>query len=226
MRSKSLRSLKRHLDGDRLARELEGELGVALRAAVSSEGVAMDRLTLKEQARLGELGTSPRRVSWLTGRSALKRLLNGMGEDEETAGIGFPNPRFSLTHSGDFAVALGTVAAEVSGIGVDLEVNRSLRRETTRFFLCEPEQAWVMSFNESLRTKHLLRLWTIKEALFKSDPRNFERWFSDYLIETPAADSGRAFVRGEEALEFRYACIDVDEGFLSAAVLPRRENDA
>ena len=215
-----------HLNADRLARELESELGVALRVSISSEAVATDRLTPGEQAHLGELATSPRRLSWLKGRSALKSLLNSLGEDEETGVIGFPNPRFSLTHSGDFAVALGTHSAELRGIGVDLEVNRPLRRETARFFLGEPEQAWVMSFDESLRAKNMLRLWTIKEALFESDPRNAERWFADYRIEAPAADAGRAFVRGEEAQGFRYFCFEVEEGFLSVAVLPRRQNDA
>ena len=214
------------LNADRLARELESELGVALRVSISSEAVPIDQLTPREQVQLGELATSPRRLSWLKGRSALKSLLNSLGEDEETGGIGFPNPRFSLTHSGNFAVALGTRSAELRGIGVDLEVNRPLRRETARFFLGEPEQAWVMSFDESLRAKNMLRLWTIKEALFKSDPRNAERWFADYRIEAPAADASRAFVRGEEAQGFRYVCFEVEEGFLSVAVLPRRQNDA
>jgi 4'-phosphopantetheinyl transferase EntD len=210
-----------HLNADRLARELEDELGIALRVSISSEAVAIDRLTPREQVHLGELATSPRRLSWLNGRSALKSLLNSLGEDEETERIAFPNSRFSLTHSGDFAVALGTASAELRGIGVDLEVNRPLRRETARFFLGEPEQAWVMSFDDSRRTKNLLRLWTIKEALFKSDPRNLERWFTDYRIEAPAANAGRAFVRGEEVQEFRYSCLEVEEGFLSVAVLPR-----
>jgi 4'-phosphopantetheinyl transferase EntD len=213
--------LKRQLNADRLARELENELGVALSLSISSEAIAIDRLTPREHVHLGKLATSPRRLSWLKGRSALKRLLSSLGEDEETGGIGFPNPRFSLTHSGDFAVALGTGSAELRGIGVDLEVNRPLRRETSRFFLGESEQAWAMSLDESVRTKNLLRLWTIKEALFKSDPRNLERWFTDYRIEAPSAHAGRAFVRGEEAQEFRYFCFEVEEGFLSVAVLPR-----
>jgi 4'-phosphopantetheinyl transferase EntD len=211
---------------DRFARELENELGIALKVSISSEVVAFDRLTPKEQLHFGELGTSPRRLSWLKGRLALKHLLSSLGEDEETDGIGFPNPRFSLTHSGDFAVALGTASVELMGIGVDLEVNRPIRHETARFFLGEPEQAWLMGFDESLRTKNLLRLWTIKEALFKSDPRNLERWFTDYRMEAPAANTGRAFVRGEEAQEFRYFCLEVEEGFLSVAVLPGRQHDA
>ena len=209
-----------------LTRAFEDEFGVALKVSVSSEAVTIDRLTPGEQVRLDELATSPRRLSWLKGRSALKCLLSSLGEDQETADIGFPNSRFSLTHSGDFAVALGTASAELRGLGVDLEMNRQLRPETARFFLGELEQAWVMHFDESLRERTLLRLWTIKEALFKSDPRNSERWYSDYVLEDAAADSGRAFVRGEEAGEFRYCCFDVEDGFFTVAVLPGRQCDA
>ena len=215
-----------HSSADRFARELENELGVALKVAISSEAVAVDRLTPKEQLHLGELATSPRKLSWLKGRSALKRLLSSLGEDEDTEGIGFPNPRFSLTHSGDFAVALGTASAKLRGIGVDLEVNRPVRSETARFFLGEPELAWAMGFDDELRMKVFVRLWTIKEALFKSDPRNLERWFTDYRIEAPAAVTGRAFVLGDEAQGFRYFCFEIEEGYLSVAVLPRSKKDA
>jgi 4'-phosphopantetheinyl transferase EntD len=213
-------------DVDRIARTLDDALGVPFRVAISSEAVAIDRLTPSEQIHLDELATSPRRLSWLKGRSALKRLLSSLGEAEETAGIGFPNSRFSLTHSGGFAVALGTTCEELRGVGVDLEMNRPLRKEAARFFLTEPEDAWLKNFDESLRTRNLLRLWTIKEALFKSDPLNRERWFADYWLETPATDTGLAFMRGDAAEAFRYFCFDVDKGFLSVAVFPRRHNNA
>jgi 4'-phosphopantetheinyl transferase EntD len=153
-------------------------------------------------------------------------LLNSLGEDEETASIAFPNSRFSLSHSGGFAVALGTDSEELWGIGVDLELNRSVRSEVARFFLSEPEREWLMCLEEASRPKHLLRLWTIKEALFKSDPQNSERWFTDYRIEAPAELSGRALVSGDKAIEFRYSCFELEKGFLSVAVLPRRQNDA
>jgi hypothetical protein len=223
---KNRKSKGMYFDVDSIARTLDDELDVPLKIVISSEPVALHQLTPEEQARLDGLAASPRRLSWLKGRLALKGLLNSLGEDQETAGISFPNPRFSLTHSGDYAIALGTACAKLGGIGVDLEVNRPILGETARFFLTEPEQAWVMNVDESLRTANLLRLWTIKEALFKSDPRNPERWFADYSMEAPAALGGRAFVRGCEAEEFRYFCFDVDGGFLSVAVLPRRHNDA
>jgi hypothetical protein len=226
LRSRKDQELAIHLDIESIARTLDDQLAVPLRVVVSSEPVALGRLTQGEQAHLDGLAISPRRFSWLKGRSALKSLLGDMGEDEETAGISFPNRRFSLTHSGDFAIAVGTPSAGLLGIGVDLEMNRPILEDSARFFLTKPEQAWAMTFDGSTRTRNLLRLWTIKEALFKSDPRNTERWLADYSIEAPAANVGRAFVQGGEAEEFRYVSFDVEAGFLSVAVLPRRHNHA
>lgn len=214
-----------NLNEDNIAHKIESEFGVTVKVSISSEAIGIDRLTSKERERFGELG-SERRLSWLKGRSALKRLLNAVGEDEETSNITFPSARFSLTHSGDLAVAIGTESATLLGIGVDLEVRRQVRSETARFFLTESERTWLMSFEQSRRSKCLLRLWTIKEALFKSDPRNLERWFSDYALQTPAEPRGRALVRGEAVLEFRYSSFEVEEGVLSVAALPRRPNDA
>lgn len=216
-----------HLNEATLACEVQHGFDVLLKVAISSESIALDRLSSKELERLCELGTSARRVEWLKGRSAFKRLLNSLGEAEETASIAFPNSRFSLTHSGDFAVALGTYSGKLSGIGVDLELNRSVNPKTARFFLSEHEHEWLRCLKEEAsKQQYLLRLWTIKEALFKSDPHNSERWFTDYRIEAPAELSGRAFVGSEKAIEFRYSCFELEEGFLSVAVLPRRQHDA
>jgi 4'-phosphopantetheinyl transferase EntD len=209
-----------------LVREIESGLGIPLRIAISSEQAAIGRLTESERERLRKLEASPNRSSWLRGRSALKRLLSSLGEGDDTSCISFPNSRFSLTHSGEVAVAVGTASAELFGIGVDLEMNRPVRDETARLFLNTQEQAWVMSRHELLRSKSLLRLWTIKEALYKADPSNSARWFTDYEIESLTAPWGSAFVSGEESRKFCYSCFELVEGFLSVAILPRRQNDA
>jgi len=214
------------LNADHIARSLENELGVTLNVAVSSEAAAIDRLTAGERAQLNKLGGEARRHSWLKGRSALKSVLASLGHDEETAGICFPSPAVSLTHSGDFAIALGTTSGELIGLGVDFEVYRPVRKQAARFFLAPAEQDWVASLDQSRITRELLRLWTIKEALFKSDPRNCERWFSDYRLETPASTAGRAFVPTDESDDYRYSCLEIAQGFLSVAVLPRRHHDA
>jgi phosphopantetheinyl transferase (holo-ACP synthase) len=209
-----------------LVREIESGLGIPLRISISSEPAAIGRLTEGERECLRKLEVSPERSSWLKGRSALKRLLSSLGEDDDTSLISFPNSRFSLTHSGEVAIAVGTNSAELSGIGVDLELNRPVREGTARLFLNAEEQAWLLGRHELLRSKALLRLWTIKEALYKADPSNSERWLTDYEIESPAAPWGNAFVRGDEPCEFCYSCFELVEGFLTVAILPRRQSDA
>jgi len=216
----------RALTVERLERRLESEFGVSLRVALSMKPAKVDKLTSRERLHLETLGNDRRLLSWLTGRAALKSLLASLGDPAETMEIEFPHQRYSLTHSGTYAVAVGTSSDEFIGIGVDLEIHRPVRRETARVFLDEREQAWLESCAETSITKQLLRLWTVKESLFKSDPENGKRWFSDYRIETPSAQSGRAFLKDKSDAEFRYASIEFDEGFLSAVVHKRRSNDA
>lgn len=216
----------RSLTCEKLEERLETELGISLRAAVTMKPIDVNRLSSKERSHLETLGNDRRLVSWLTGRAALKTLLTRLGEPDETMELEFPHRRYSLTHSGSYAVAVGTSSDELVGIGVDLEIHRPVRRETSRVFLDDREQAWLESCHETSITKELLRLWTVKESLFKSDPENGKRWFSDYRIETPSAQSGRAFLKDASDAELRYTTVEFYEGFLSAAVHKRRSKNA
>jgi 4'-phosphopantetheinyl transferase EntD len=216
----------RALTVESFERRLESELGVSLRVAMSMEAARVEQLTAREQLHLETLGNDRRLMSWLTGRAALKSLLASLGDPAETMEIEFPHRRYSLTHSGNYSVAVGSSSDQLIGIGVDLEVHRPVRRETARVFLDEREQAWLEACPETSITKQLLRLWTVKESLFKSDPENGKRWFSDYRIQTPSAQSGLAYLKDASSAEFRYASFEFDEGFLSAAVHKRRSNDA
>jgi phosphopantetheinyl transferase len=218
----SLRSLTR----ESLEERLGCELGVSIRVAVTIKPAEMDQLTSRERSHLETLGNDRWLLSWLTGRAALKALLTSLGASDETMEIEFPHRRYSLTHSGSYAVAVGTSSDELIGIGVDLEIYRPVRHETAPVFLDEREQAWLESCPETSITNELLRMWTIKESLFKSDPENGKRWFSDYQIETPASQSGRAFLKDANDADFRYVTVEFDEGFLSAAVHKRRSKHA
>src|SRR5262249_48095940 len=106
-----------------LERRLESELGVSLRVAVSMEPARVEQLTSRERLHHDTLGNDRRLLSWLTGRAALKSLLGSLGDSDETMVIEFPHRRYSLTHSGNYAVAAGTASDELVGIGVDLEIH-------------------------------------------------------------------------------------------------------
>ena len=113
----------------------------------------------------------------------------------------------------------GDTKSALLGIGLDIETGRSVSLETARFFLTESERAG----SQDQRT--LLRLWTVKEAIFKADPKNDEKILGDYAIENPLQWRGTAYSRGSKLLRFHYSSIEVDDGFLSIAVLAKGERD-
>ena len=170
---------------------------------------------------LARLVHAPRRAVWLLGRAALKDLLAQLDLPADTSGITFPHPRLSLSHSEGCAVAIGTRDEQINGIGVDLELRAGPRPEAMRFFLAPSEREWVESSPE--RNERLLRLWTIKEALYKAFAENHDTSFRDYILADPAADAGRAELATEYRAAFCYASFAIDGGFLSVA---RREPSA
>lgn len=196
-----------------LADALGGAVGFAVRAVVAIAPIELEALSPAERDRARELGEGPRLEAWLMGRAALRRLFSELGEPDDTPAIRFPHPRISLTHSHSFAVALGLVEPACRGVGVDLELGRGPADAAARLFLREEERRSVASLD-------LRRLWTVKEALFKANPENADTWFTDYRVEDPAAEQGRAvLLRGRKAA-MRYASVSFGAGILSAAVLP------
>lgn len=211
------------LDEGNLSKKFEEDLGIPLKIAASGKSVDIRRLSPRERVRYRALEALPRRESWLKGRSALKRLLLRLGEGDDTSGVVFPHARFSLTHSGRYAVAIGTDSDRLAGIGVDLEVGRSPHPESARFFLTPEERDWIDRQRESNRPGHLLRLWTAKESLFKADPKNDETGLPDYRMKDPGAWRGTAFVRHGRDVEMRYASYPCGVGWISVAIYPRRD---
>ncbi len=214
------------LDEKSLSKKFEEDLGIPLAIAASGRSVDPRRLSPRERIRYRALEALPRRESWLKGRSALKRLLLRLGERDDTSEVRFPHPRFSLTHSGRYAVAIGTDSDRLGGIGIDLEVGRSPHPDSARFFLTPEERDWLNRQRESDRPAHLLRLWTVKESLFKADPGNDETGLPDYRMKDPGAWRGTAFVRHGREIEMHYASYPCGEGWISIAIYPRRDDHA
>jgi 4'-phosphopantetheinyl transferase superfamily protein len=200
-----------------LENELGNALGVSVKVSMAYAPVDPSSLSAGEEARRQALEGSPKLGAWMRGRRALKRLLGRFGEAGDTASIAFPNPRFSLTHSGDTAVAVGTALPSLRGIGVDLELGRGPGAAAERLFLGENERRVVAALGPRAR----LRLWTVKEALYKANLRNSETWFTHYFIDDPQRDEGSAFVAREGGrLEMRYASFELTGGYLTVAVCP------
>ena len=205
-----------------LEKAVAASLTVPVKITISDQLLTLTQLTPAERIHFGELESGPRRDPWLKGRWALKQLLRRLGEDEDTAKISFPNPRFSLTHSGNLAVAIGTPSKELLGIGVDLEVRHVSSFESARFFLTPKELMKLQRKEPTELFRQLHRLWTIKEALFKSDSENHSMSFVDYSLEDLESSQGRAFVvRDEQVMELQYVSLELGIGFLSVAIFPR-----
>ncbi|MFJ8314148.1 MULTISPECIES: 4'-phosphopantetheinyl transferase superfamily protein [unclassified Streptomyces] len=176
------------------------------------------------QRERGQLDALPRqaRTRWLVSRRALRLLLGLLGLPRDTAAYTFPHRRVSLSHVGSAAVAAGAEQASTGlhlrGVGVDLEPDRAARVDTSRFFLDEREQTWLASLPHSVRATNRMRLWTVKEALFKADPYNRHTVLRDYATADPAAHQGRAHARPHPITNFAYASARLNGGHLSGAV--------
>ena len=201
---------------ERRAREA---LGGPVRFAVARAPLSRSALTTGERRRLAEIRHPGRRRDWLRGRRALKELLRSLGLPEDTSRIDFPHPRLSLAHSAGWAVAAGWDGkAEPAGLGVDFEGHRPLRAGASRFFLNREERG-------ARGGKGLLRLWTVKEALFKSDPGNADpapgrSSLRRYVLERPfsASSGGARRADAPAPLRFRYFSLELREGFLAMAL--------
>jgi 4'-phosphopantetheinyl transferase superfamily protein len=178
---------------------------VVLRAATSP--AALEELSAGELRQLPETG-GLRRRDWLLGRAAFKQLVEG----GDTSGVRFPHKCFSLTHAAGLAVAVRT-DGDQAGLGVDLEGWQEPDPRVTRFFLGARE---LERHGAAGSASDLLRLWTVKEALFKATPDNAKVTFLDYEVVEPAALVGQAVDRRER--QFRYVSGMLAEGWLTVAV--------
>ncbi len=162
-----------------------------------------------EAALSARLGRAVRLSVAVNRTAALSPLL---AAGEELSELCFPHEALSLTHAGHIAVAAR--AEQVAGVGVDYEPWREVNLRTSRFFLRPVEQAAVSD------SRDLLRLWTLKEALFKATPANAECWLTDFDLPDPQATAGR--VVGPRGETLQYAGVDVGIGHLAVAVCEGR----
>ncbi len=211
-----------------LEKEVQEVLGFPAKIAIVHENLDPVEF-FPEEKEVCSSFKGKRLESWLKGRRALKQLLKKMDESSGTAFLTFPNPRFSLTHTGDTAAAAGLPpqfdrsslkenSGQISGIGIDLELHRAISLAATRFFLNQTEKKWILRFDFEVRELELLRLWTIKEALYKANPENKGTFLFQYALKDPELSVGEAVISTFPDLQFMYASFRLQEGFFSFAV--------
>lgn len=159
--------------------------------------------------------TVVRQREWLTGRAALKNVLRRLGLSLETSKYVFPHSRLSLSHSLEKAVAAGAHCAS-RGLGVDLEFCPAMAESAERFFLMRPEIKQMNRLTPARRARERVRLWSIKEAVFKADLKNAGCGLNHYRLCIDDAEwglaekiDGRKFVFGSRIL---------GSGFISVAM--------
>ncbi len=172
-------------------------LGVGLEVRTASQPVSVADLSPGERAQLPE---GRRGHDWLLGRAALKQLLDGA----DTCRLSFPHRCLSLTHAAGVAVAAR--CRDAAGVGVDYEGWRTVDPRAVRFFLQDHERHGA----------DLLRMWTVKEALFKATPHNDGAVFLDYAVADPTALAGTA--TDGTGRTFRYVSGRLPHGWLTVAV--------
>lgn len=117
------------------------------------------------------------------------------------------------------AEALGLAGTDaLDGIGIDFAPLREVRAGALRFYLTQAER-------DQMAPDDALRLWTVKEALFKADPANRSALLADFELADPRAHAGWARRRGDSQARFRYASIALPCGIVSAAVRIRGQED-
>ena len=201
-----------------LSQRLTQELGVGIRLRIATTEVAADELSPAEKKVLAGFKTAWRQLCWRRGRQALKQLFSDAGQSADSGAISFPHANYSITHCGDVAIAVGigtdsgSSQPALCGVGVDLDLQRKINNKITRFYLNHKEL-------HGQQQEDLLRLWTMKEAMFKSDPENQNRLLTDYEADDARLWCGRGKIIGESLTRIRYSSISWEGGFVSAAVL-------
>jgi 4'-phosphopantetheinyl transferase EntD len=196
-------------DPGALAARLKGllaGLGVPVEVGVAANG--HDALA-SALAAAGRAVSEPARDPLGTSRERGKRASDLVA--------GWPCPYASLSHSGEVAVAVALpVGAFARGLGVDLELDRTVKRGLARLICDAREQAWIADLPEDLQATELLRLWTAKEALYKADPAQGDAIVAEYALAQPSAATTEG-VRAGHADRARVVSIRIEDATISVA---------
>lgn len=189
-----------------------------VRLVAEWEPLSMHELTIGEKAQAAALPSDARRRSWLVARRALRRALADSRLPTDTSTYGFPHRRASLSYDRSYVVAAVADDAEVLiGVGVDVQTGRAPEPETARLFLAEHEREALESTPALRQRGELLRMWTVKEALYKADPDNAATLdLRRYHLDDPRARCGEA--RTATAARFHYRTLALCQGFLTVAL--------
>ena len=191
-----------------LRRRLNGLIYLASARAPLAEHL----LDSADRQRLASFTTADRKNQWLRGRSALSAVAAKLDIETQLSALNPPCPGISLTHNGKVSIAAGISTAQ--GIGIDFESWRQIEPAMLRCFLTETEQKQLTVPSNFTR----LRLWTVKQALFKASAANQGLLLTDFEIDEVAVMTGHARNCSRGNSELRYTSFMLRQGLLSIAI--------
>jgi len=191
-----------------LRRRLDGPVYLASARAPLAEHL----LDSADRQRLASFTTTDRKKQWLRGRSALSAVAEKLDIETQLSALNPPCPGISLTHNDRISIAAGIGTAQ--GIGIDLESWRQIEPAMLRCFLTETEQEQLRVPSNFTR----LRLWTVKQALFKASAANQGLLLTDFEIDEVAVMTGRARNCSRANSALRYTSFMLRQGLLSIAI--------
>ncbi|MFI4954213.1 MAG: 4'-phosphopantetheinyl transferase family protein [Burkholderiales bacterium] len=167
-----------------------------------------ESLSPLELARADRFGTVLLRRRWISGRTALRRLLGAsLGVAPAAVALhrgirGRPQLArefaldFNVSHTDDIAligIAVGLPAG--ARIGVDIErEDRAVNADgLARKFMTERERAEMAPLDDAARRQRFLRLWTCKEAMSKATGDALSAPFREIAV---ALDDGPRLIAG------------------------------
>jgi phosphopantetheinyl transferase len=199
-----------------MLKRLEIDLRRRLKAPVSLASarapLAEDQLDFTTRQRLTGFTTAERRNQWLRGRSALMTIAAKLDIEPRLAALNPPCPGISLTHGERISIAAGISPAQ--GIGIYFGSWRQIEASLLRCFLTEAEQEQLTVQSNFTR----LRLWTVKQALFKASAVNRGLRLTDFEIDEVAEITGRARNCSRANSQLRCTSFMLRQGLLSIAI--------
>lgn len=191
-----------------LRRRLNGPVYLASARAPLAEHL----LDSTGRQRLASFTTTDRKNQWLRGRSALSAVAAKLDIETQLSALNPPCPGISLTHNDSISIAAGISTAQ--GIGIDFESWRQIEPAMLHCFLTETEQEQLTVASNFTR----LRLWTVKQALFKASAANQGLLLTDFEMDEIAEMTGRARNCSRANSELRYTSFMLRQGLLSIAI--------
>lgn len=147
-----------------------------LYAGVASVVEPLDgELTEAEASLLSSSASPTRRRSYLLGRAAAHRALEGLGQTTDRSVLVGPRrePIFppgiigSLTHSNGWALAAVAHRAAAQAVGIDLQLVKSLPYDISSKVCTASELEWCNSNTEE-RQLRVLQIFSAKESVYKA----------------------------------------------------------